>query len=237
MYSEIEYRNAIINYRDKHKLINPKKVFHTAADETGNGLMYSAIHLILLKINDWVTFNDKSEFLDKLYFCQTSVASCILKRSPTKTDQNGWDDYIAVLSALHMNDMLGTTHEFLVKGKEYKFNFNNETPNKFTFKSWFGRSPRFVAHMYFCAEKEPNIFLKICWCLQMLLATLSKKTHFNSWALGYLYCMPLLNRFDMCGMVAKFYMRVLRKKLDNENDVFVNILEDKEHVFAKVKTI
>lgn len=71
-------------------------------DPTGNGLSYTSLYYMVLAQNGELTVQDKIDWFNVLESC--ALSSGVFKRSPTKADQQGPDDYVALMSA---NKMLG----------------------------------------------------------------------------------------------------------------------------------
>ena len=235
--NEEEYRFKLAHYIDKYGLVNPKMVFSTSFDETGNGLFYSGLNILILVIHGFIRSEDRSNFVVAVKNCETDYGSCILNRSPSKKDQNGWDDYISVMAALWTLGLSGTTHKFLTEAKHWLWNLNNVEPGRLTAKSFFGRNPRFIAHYYYCCNMNPPMLIRILAWFQMYLGTFANPTHYNSWCLGVLYCIPQLHKKGISGWISKYYIKKMKEKVKEADFIFGKVVADKNHPFNFIESI
>lgn len=155
---ELTYRQAIKNYTDADGLVCHVEVKKDERGASGNGILYTSLHLIALQLNGWINEFDRKDYLKTISKCEVIQHSWCLKRSPIKDDLNSFDDYIGLSSCLYLCNLPFSAKSFLRKMKEVNFVCNNEQYNKFTFRSWLGRNPKFVAHVYNCGGEKPSLF-------------------------------------------------------------------------------
>lgn len=149
-------------------------------DSSGNCIAITSLALMLAyrigEFNNPYNLKYIREFEKELGECEIIGFPGLINRSPTKVkDQEGWDDYVLLLAVTGKNCLnLSIASSIHNHGKKYLWSFNNESPGKFTFKSFLGRYPIFISHTYFALNLTPNLFLKLYWCLGILLSLFSK---------------------------------------------------------------
>lgn len=238
MLNEEQYRDEVRIRTDIHGLVNPKPVLPISVDETGNGLLYTSMHIIILVLNKWIKKQDAVEFYELYKKCETESYSSILNRSPTKKDQNGWDDYIGVCAAFFFLGNSSIPSRILADGKKRLFFFTNGKESKDKWKSFFGRNPRFIAHMYYCTYQYPPFLIRIIAYIQTYLsAVYSKPTDYDDWNLGYLMAVPMMARSGLSNKIAKYFVKQMIKKVPEYQSIFGTVVEDIEHPFKKVRCV
>ena len=190
--NELEYREAIKAYTDVDGLVAHKKLAHpNERGSSGNGLLYTSIHLISLHQNGWITEEDKKKFSNTVDACKVERNGWLLNRNPLSTILNSHDDYTGVAAALHICKMPFHAAAMLRDFKERKFILDNEYPyNPRTFRAGLWRMPSFVAHIYNCAGYAPPLFHKKFLEMNLKIsATFASQASDDSWLLGYLKAM------------------------------------------------
>ena len=188
---ETEYREAIKAYTDADGLVCHTQTKFGERGASGNGLLYTSIHMLNLFQNKWITEADKQKFSLVVDSCKVERFGWLLHRSPVKTDLNSHDDYTGVAAAFKIIGMPFHSASMLRDFKQRKWFLDNELPYDPRWKSWLGRMPDFVAHIYEAGgESAPffnGIYRDICfnitpktndaWMLRYLKAKTSKSKH------------------------------------------------------------
>jgi hypothetical protein len=153
-------REEIENYRQPDGLISPD--LKPGPDSTGNGLLYFSLYHILLVRLGLSRPSDLDEFESVVRTCYVPGHVGLLRRSPTKTEeQESFDDYVAVMEAARVLNsrvrfeiyQYGFSSQRLIN-----FIYNNLSPEAFSWKAWLGRNPALVAHFRRCLGLTPSMF-------------------------------------------------------------------------------
>lgn len=237
--NEEQYRDEIRKRTDINGLVNPKPVLPISVDETGNGLLYTSMHIIILVLNKWIKKQDAVAFYELYKKCETESYSSILNRSPTKKDQNGWDDYIGVCSAFFFLGNSAIPNRILTDAKKRLFTFHNGNKTfKDFIKSLFFRNPRFIAHLYYCAYQKPPFIIRwLAYLMTYLSAKNTKPDHYEPWNLGYLMAVPMMAQAGINHRIGKFFIESMIKKVPQYKTLFGTVVEDKEHPFNKARCL
>lgn len=153
----------IKDYLQPDGLVSPSR--YPGKDSTGNGLLYLSLYQVLRYRKLEMIMGDVD------YSAFNAIAACqiepgLFKRSPTKADQEGVDDYIGI--AAYSRYARGPfARNILNYGQSHAWIFNNEVPGKFSWSSWFGRMPQVIAHFYYCAGLDPGFFRSLYWKVAM----------------------------------------------------------------------
>lgn len=172
-------REKFTSYIDEDGFVQNKQ-WPQPFNESGNGFVYSAGRVcILRKSGEW-THTDVADFET---LCKNSqIKPGLYKRSPTHKDQQGPDDICAIASAASEHDDLRyLAKELLVYGlfpHPIPFNYNNVIPNtifginndtgkrKINWSAMFFRQPQLIAHFMYAWNKwKPPFFLRWVWNL------------------------------------------------------------------------
>ncbi len=135
----------IQEYVDDNGLVLPKKNIPGEVPESGNGVLYTCLWIGFLYAYDQVVI-PKNEFLNAFWDMMFSVrvhnTYGLIHRAPEKTeDQEGIDDYLGIIfvSAVLGVPAFSALDYIYEYGENHHWIFNNVSPQKFTFKAWFGR--------------------------------------------------------------------------------------------------
>jgi hypothetical protein len=128
-----DYQNLRPAYIDTNGFIKPK----SDSVDSGNGILYSALELSLLKANKLeLTFAETDYFP---IVARSMKEPGLLSRSPTKTEQEQWDDYLGLTLASAVTNNTVLLRQSLVYGFKHLFVMNND--NKLEAMDWLGRYP------------------------------------------------------------------------------------------------
>jgi len=209
-----EIRSQLLPFLMKNGLISSE------ITDTRNGIRYSAEWIMICKDNGWPV---PLELLDAIDRCEVGKNyEGLYHRMPGGSEQAAADDYIplAVVSERHAKSIM-------LHGQKNRWVFNNESPNKFRWKAWFGRFPGFVAHIYNCAGKTPNLGYRLLWCLSIFWAALfTRRNDPDGWMLSAHLIRGIKNArpSELEITVSKFWFKRMYKKL-GENGLKTVLLE------------
>lgn len=157
-------KEAIKDYRDPSGLVTPE--LRPTIDASGNGITYTNIYFTELVLKGLARVEDLLDYCKTMDPCFDKPG--LIDRSPTEfkeRDQNSFDDYTWLCTGSKLM-RARYAQEVLKYGKSTgrtpftKYVYNNVDHDKWTFKSWLGRQPQFVAHLYFSNNEKP------CWALR-----------------------------------------------------------------------
>ncbi|MEM4711320.1 MAG: hypothetical protein QXL18_05220 [Candidatus Woesearchaeota archaeon] len=135
--------------------------------DNGNALGYTAHYYSILYRNNLITDNDKKVLISTVDFYW--IRTGLLNRHPHNPDYQAFDDYEFISHAGHVTGVSdGIAGPILKYGRRNFWYFNNAPKEGFNLKCWFARRPGFVAHIKICANKKPNIFDRIMWCIGLI---------------------------------------------------------------------
>ena len=225
--NEQEYREAIKAYTDVDGLVAHKKLAHAnERGSSGNGLLYTSIHMISLHQNGWLKEEDKKKFSSTVDACKVERNGWLLNRNPLSTILNSHDDYTGVAAAFHICKMPFHAASMLRDFKERKFILDNEYPyNPRTFRAGLWRMPSFVAHIYNCGREEPPLFHKKFLELNLKLsATFASQASDDVWLLNYLKAIC----FD--SPASKFFIDKMKSRFPDKGQGVVSRVLDEDLV-------
>lgn len=161
-------KEIIPNWLDKNNMVKPQGSW----TDSGNGLLYTAVFLVLDKEIKGKLHVHAGEWYKRL------VESCYLKpgclkRSPSNTYQEQWDDYLGVVAACVASGNRKIPRQILWFGLTHFFFFN--TDDKLEWKDWLGRYP----HLWLVCWCAAFPFLKYPLAPILLLAGLFMKPNMN----------------------------------------------------------
>lgn len=144
---------------------------------SGNGILFTAEKLLCFKLLKMVTYSDFEDYYRSIAHCR--VLSGLFQRAPGDNDQQAWDDLIGLAAMLPE-----AAKEILEYGERpvgdlgLSFFYNNRNPGSLyepngidvNWRAWLGRNPAFVAHLYFCCDREPPLYARAAWVTNLLLA-------------------------------------------------------------------
>lgn len=204
----------------------------TPHGDSGNGVLYSAIAIIILRDRSTCLTTEarhvvralRNSYAKAIMTCFRSDAIGVLCRNPGNTGyQEGPDDYVGASS------LLCAAYFILRYGKSHWFNYNNVNLDKITKSSWLLRQPQLIAHMYYGAEKKPNLFLRLYWHLAILYSALTtKKTDQDGWMLTW-----LLIRTHPDTWVERVWRKKVKKLFGDQGLKNLNYLNNGNHPITK----
>lgn len=169
-------------------------------DSSGNCIAISSLGM-------WLAFrigemrgpggiNSLKSFQSSINACLVPGYSGLLNRSPTKTDQEGWDDYVTLVAATATNCLnLPICARILDQCDKTMGFFNNVNPGKPTVQSFLARYPQFVAHLCMANGIDPSFVLKAAWSAGVMAASFSSDT--STLVLNYLMA-DTAKRMGLC---------------------------------------
>ena len=176
MNKMIEAKESIEGFTDENGLISGN------GDTSGNGLRYTSEYLLGLALRGLRDSSDDYNYFPTIDSCQLEHG--LFSRSPDKlTDQQGPDDYIAIIS---MSVWLRQKYHIWIYQYALKNNwiFLNARANEKTLKSaWFGRMQQFVAHLKYANNVIPDMKQRLIWAYCVAIAP--KKDDQDSWCLAW----------------------------------------------------
>lgn len=217
-------------YFDEDSLLQPYS--NPQRNSSGNGLLYTSFYIIYLYKSGLISLDHINIFRNiSLAGCQ--VEAGLFKRAPTKYDQEGIDDYIGISTACYV---LKTREviDIYNYGKANDWVFNNVVPGKFSFSSWFGRFPQFVAHLHYCAGVEPSFFLRLYLAGSIFLSALAPKNHHDQRTLSWLMIQACYGKSKMIDLAAKFWYKRLNSLFPGGmREVFKDYFQNADHPLSK----
>lgn len=214
-------------YRQPNGLYSNQK--NPQNDSTGNGLAITSLALWLAnrlgEFRPEASIARVHEFRDEMRACEEDGIPGLFNRSPTKTDQNGWDDYVCILSACAKNALnLPNAAEILEHSRAACGFFNNVQPVDFTLQSFLVRYPQFSAHMRFSNALLPNVFYRFLWCAGIFFSAFS--TNPTTIILNLLMIETMDSMSLFCVLTADFWRRKMASQ-DMKNVVGLWLSESK----------
>lgn len=125
----------------------------------------------------------------------------LYKRTLTSPDQEGPDDYIALINANWSQELAYDIYlwgqrktplrglftspilKFLFGWIKVKYNYNNVIPDMVNRSSWLGRQTQVRAHIKWGADVKPSLFERLYWA--SVIAFSGKSGDQDSWALSW----------------------------------------------------
>lgn len=176
-------------YRDVYGLVqnNPD------GNSSGNGVRYTSEYFIL-GFRYGVFKYAESGFTPLIDRCMVLPGLLGRLPAPNNRGQGALDDYVLATTASIFNDQT-VARSVLSYGQKNHWFYNNESPERYTLKSWFGRYPGLIAHFYNCVGERPPLFNNVAWCFSLLWCALTAKENQDEWVLSYY----LIIAYEMSG--------------------------------------
>lgn len=207
---------------------------------SGNGLLYTGYYYMTLKLYGILTDADSQKFEQTVQACRKDGINGLYNRTPTKTDQEGPDDYYGIVSAASANYLNAPMSTDVYRyGNDTRVDLvnwvlNNESPGQFSLSAWLGRMPQFVAHCEMAAGKRPAIWRRAVWLSSVQLSDASNPDGNQSIVLTWLRAATIAPRMRAMKLVAKdFRKRVMKNYPRGMKDVFAIYFNNPDHPLAK----
>lgn len=183
-------------------------------DSSGNCIAITSLSLSLAqRIGEFrseKSIDILEEAIRALERCELSSNSGLLNRSPTKLgDQEGWDDYVLLLSAMGNSGLAEPICARVLEHGKTNFicydNVNAQMP-KFQAifsKAFFGRYPQFWAHAKIANGEMPFIFWRLTWAIGVALSGLS--TDVTTTILNHEMIRTMAHDSDICTLGASVW--------------------------------
>lgn len=182
-------------YVDQFGLIAPSRVTPDRVYGSQNGLLFTAEFVVMLKKRGELTFDAKEHFFNIYQKCM--VEKGLFARGPGHPEQEGPDDYVGIAALSYALDLplakwvldYGRSHPVSWGPLTLDYNYNNVTPNTLDPRgsSWLGRQPQLIAHLMWAAGETPPLWMRLWWCLVIVLSTFAEPgdqdARFLSWLL------------------------------------------------------
>ena len=187
-----------LQYVDKNGLIAP-----TVGGGSLNGVLYTAISMIVMEDNKALPDELKQQFGDRLAKCFKEPG--LLTRTPDlHPDQEGPDDLVGICAVAKL---LGFpfAKDVLKYGLKHFFVYNND--GKLRGEDFLGRQIQLVTHMFYCAIGFCPPFFGVYWALAIWHSAFAKKENQDAFMLSWLLirCLPKHNLLGR--LAAKFWYK------------------------------
>lgn len=169
----------------------------------GNSLMFTAEKILILRDKKMLTTRDTLEYFALVDRFNT-IKMGHLRRTPPghqfSGDTTRWDDYVGVLLASLIADndvameivMFGESSHYVpfswAPWLRFPWYFPGEAADypRNEWNAWFGRSPAFVAHAYWCAGLRPSWWTQLCYAIATGTTGILKPLGQDNWRMSYL---------------------------------------------------
>lgn len=171
MTEQDQIRADFARYTDRWGLLQPtddQAQLDSEYGASGNGLTYTSAKILTYWRRGMLTADDKHEFA-------LTVSSCfqepgLLMRNPAKKgEQNGWDDYVAVMAACKVAAP-AQGNAIRDYARNHGYVMNNEKPATvlkangwFNDKAILGRYPQLIAHMEYATWNTACPINDLAW--------------------------------------------------------------------------
>lgn len=229
---QAKFKALTEQWSDHYGLITP----NPDKQVSGNGIRYTSEWIYALLSEGVISYSDAHKMATDMFVkCmntldpkdkKTDPVYGNIKRHPDHFEQEGPDDYIALISILYATGSNMATSMILRHGQLTGFWYNTERPfkktkysGKINWSAWMGRFPQLICHMYFSCYIVPNIFLRISWGLSILYTALFGKRHADTWVLSW-HLVKTISRignvypqypYPVLTLIAKFWQKRMRK--------------------------
>lgn len=133
----------------------------------GNMLLDTAMYYLILRKLGWEpTEQDRERFFNQVFQCAVPSYIGLFNRNPGRTDLQAHDDYTGVAAASSfMRPMLA--RGIYLHGCEHFWSYNNVEPSKWTAQTFHGRFLGQVPHYHACTDRDPGIFSRLAWVVDL----------------------------------------------------------------------
>lgn len=151
-------------YRDADGLVSPRPTTPGQRNASGNGILYTSEYYIALHLKGLVTTADREEAFRVFGACEMQISPGRFMRTPIHRDECSFDDYVGLAACSHLLG-LPFARRLVAYGKAHGW----------TWHSWFGRQPQFVAHLLWAAGDKPALWRRVWWMLTVLYSAFRPK--------------------------------------------------------------
>jgi len=217
-------KKLAMQYKDIYGYMQPDaRISH-------NGLRFTSEYMMVLVGNKILEEEDKLHFLRLVMKC--FVKPGLLKRHgwAHEDEQEGIDDYIAVAHAAkqlgYVNEICGPILSYGQRNFWYYCNVEKPTvKNKISAAFW--RFPAFVAHLYFCCNRNPTPLGLFFWCGAVVWSSFKSFKKQDEWVLSWHMCNAAFGVNVLSDLIIKFWYWKLGKK--RIGDIIGNYFNNYDH--------
>lgn len=192
------YKNFIDDIGQVHPALHPK------VGQSQNGLRWTSEYMMLLKRYGELTDADIDSYRNMVKLCM--VEPGLLSRFPGSGEQEGPDDYYALLAACYFLGIKDIPKLILNYGRTNNYIYNNVSPGKFTGSAFLGRQLPLVACMHYAAGETPNFFLRCALKVSLWLSSRSSgKKNQDAKALGYFQMLIATTMPEYAGVIKTWW--------------------------------
>lgn len=193
-------------YIDSNGLLSPN------GEASGNGVLYSASFDIA----------NGSKLFEEAILTKCFVEPGLLRRSPTNSDQEAFDDYLGAVSAYPK-----VADAVFKYGAVHGWVFDND--KKTNIRDWLGRSPAFVAHISLAAGYDPGILGSLAWGWSVAMAGAFNKDDQDAWTISAIMIRGNRAQNVITKTASIIYKTRLLKRWGTVANVYAKYFNDPEH--------
>lgn len=249
--SEILY-----DYMDADGLVSPRKCKASARNASGNGLMYLAEFLILLRKRGEIRQPNAVDMLRRaLRGCQKGPG--LFRRSPSNQDQESIDDIYGLCAVFSTFRLTGWGGALVDYGKNHLGYYDNTRPYcakpfhdfkslvkyvRETFRNWNGnallwRQPQLLCAMYAAARRAPWWIYPFRLYTALVIATscmVARKSNADARRVSWLLIQAMTPVSRICWQASKIWYRRLHRQYgpDGMNAVAA-LYYEQDHPFTR----
>lgn len=158
-----------LNYQDADGLVCNRPCYHTDNNPSGNGVMYLGELMVLLALRKELDARDSKYFWGVM--TRVMLIPGLIFRSSTNKEQEGPDDYLGFAAGVVATGETFLAEKVLEYGYRHKGSFNNEEPQKWTWKSFLWRQPQLFYALLCAAGKNRFWHLPFALYTAAIIAT------------------------------------------------------------------
>lgn len=235
---EQQMRADFAQYTDPDGLVSQD--INPGINTSGNGLLYTSYYYTYLDMYGVLTDADRQRWTQIVQACRKDGINGLYNRTPTKTDQEGPDDYygITMSASPRVTETQMASDVFQYGQNNYvlavvNWVFNNQNPGQFSFSAWMGRQPQFVAHVEMAVDRLPEMWRRPVWMLTLLLSKTGNPDGNQEIVLNWPLAANVNPKLFGMRMVAKDWKRrVQRNYANGMKQVFSTYFNNPSHPLA-----
>ena len=228
---------------------------------TDNGIRWTTEAYMVLQKNNQLTSEIKSELVEAIEECEDQAAPGLFHRSKDKRNQEGPDDYCALIAFSAMSGHTDIAERVLTHGQQkfclkdidltgqpsqliflqkilgwlpIRYNYNDIDQNKITQKSWLGRFPALICAMKYAAGKKPNLFEFIYFICSLIFSATRPKQDYDAKSLSFLLIAAVSGKNWLIDIAIKYWkIKLIETYPNGMHDVWASYFQNSEYPTVK----
>lgn len=226
-----------------------------------NGIRWTTEAYMVLQKNGQLTSEIKSALVETIEECEDQATPGLFHRSKDKRNQEGPDDYCALIAFSSMSGCTDIAERVLTHGQQkfclkdidlsgqssqliflqkilgwlpIRYNYNDIDQNTVSQKSWLGRFPALICAMKYTAGKKPNLFEFFYFIGSLIYSATRPPQDLDARSLSLFLVTAVTGKSWIIDHVIKYWFKQLAKTYPNGmHDVYTHYFQNQDYPTVK----